>query len=519
MTVEQLSSTSSGSTSRVTKFRIAIVGGGIGGLACAVALKNHPNVEIDLYEQAAQITEIGAGIVIWPRTWDILKSMGLEKDLAVLLKEPPSNVQKVAFEMRLSDRKEGFTFRKIFTRDGGFYFHRSDLQNALLRQIPESSPSPFSSSPGPSSRGNCTIHLLHRLTHCEETPDSVKLFFENGFSTTCDLAIGADGIKSAMRKYVVNGFSDVRGARELSGLSGCRSHEINGFNGSSSTRDREEQGRKERMEEKGKKGEEVLVFTGSKAFRGLVTRERFERLCPGHRALVNAVMYNGKSKHIVVYPINGGRLINIAAFVSHPEDEGKMIIPGLDVPSPATTGEILDAFSGWEPEAIELLRTIENPSCWPILDLRALKTYTSNRILLLGDAAHAMTPHLGAGAGQAIEDAFVLGYLFSTLIKPNSNTQTSTSSLLGLIRIYDAVQRPFATHLQKNCRKQGYYNELNSTHIPEFRDILCEGQDLSLEQIIELGSALRENWDSWWQDCAVSDLEMSLGILRIRGKL
>ncbi|GAV99740.1 salicylate hydroxylase [Lentinula edodes] len=341
-----------------TKFRIAIVGGGIGGLACAVALKDYTNIEINVYEQAAQITEIGAGVTVWPRTWEILKSLGLEKDLSVLLKEPPSNVQKVAFEMRLSDRKKGFTFRKIFTRDGGFCFHRSNLQSALLRQI-------ISDSSSASSSCNCKIHLSHRLERCEETNNSVKLFFENGYSTSCDMAIGADGIKS---------------------------------------------------------------------------------------------VYNGKSKHIVVYPINGGKLINIAAFISQPEGEGKVFSAFHG--NRRTTEEMLDAFSGWEPEAIQLLSTIEDPSCWPIQDLHPLKTYTTRRILLLGDAAHAMTPHLGAGAGQAIEDGFVLGYLFSKLIQPS---YPDSQSLLHLIKIYDKLRRPFANHLQKNSRKQG--QELDAEQI------------------------------------------------------
>lgn len=59
-------------------------------MTCAIALKDCPssNVEINLYEQAAQITQIGAGIAVWPRTWEVLKSLGLEKDLTALLKEP-----------------------------------------------------------------------------------------------------------------------------------------------------------------------------------------------------------------------------------------------------------------------------------------------------------------------------------------------------------------------------------------------------------------------------------------------
>ncbi|KAH7878971.1 uncharacterized protein C8R40DRAFT_1263123 [Lentinula edodes] len=457
-----------------TKFRIAIVGGGIGGLACAVALKDYTNIEINVYEQAAQITEIGAGVTVWPRTWEILKSLGLEKDLSVLLKEPPSNVQKVAFEMRLSDRKKGFTFRKIFTRDGGFCFHRSNLQSALLRQI-------ISDSSSASSSCNCKIHLSHRLERCEETNNSVKLFFENGYSTSCDMAIGADGIKSVVRKHVVS-------LSNTTGLGG------------------------------------QLIFTGSKAFRGLVTRERFERLFPNHRALVNAVMYNGKSKHIVVYPINGGKLINIAAFISQPEGEGK-VFPAFHG-NRRTTEEMLDAFSGWEPEAIQLLSTIEDPSCWPIQDLHPLKTYTTRRILLLGDAAHAMTPHLGWNFFLffcVLSEPIDLhrrgcrtghrSYLFSKLIQPR---YPDPQSLLHLIKVYDKLRRPFANHLQKNSRKQGYYNELN---MPEFDDIHYEGQELDAEQIVALGCALRENWDSWWQDCALKDVEEGLEMLRVQAKM
>jgi salicylate hydroxylase len=62
-------------------------------LTCAVALKNSRDIEIDLYEQAAQITEIGAGITVWPRTWDILKSLDLEEDLLAVLPEEYSDEQ------------------------------------------------------------------------------------------------------------------------------------------------------------------------------------------------------------------------------------------------------------------------------------------------------------------------------------------------------------------------------------------------------------------------------------------
>lgn len=72
------------------------------------------------------------------------------------------------------------------------------------------------------------------------------------------MAIGADGIKSVVREYVVS-------LSDTTGLGG------------------------------------QLIFTGSKAFRGLVTRERFERLFPNHRALVNAVMVSKPALHIYQY--------------------------------------------------------------------------------------------------------------------------------------------------------------------------------------------------------------------------
>ncbi|KAJ3711622.1 hypothetical protein DFJ43DRAFT_1044333 [Lentinula guzmanii] len=289
------------------------------------------NLKIDLYEQAAQITEIGAGVTIWPRTWEILKSLGLANDLSVLLKEP----------------------RQMFKTEG------------LLSSC---RPSDCAST---TNSDFCQIHLSHRLERCEESVNSVKLIFENGLNTSCDVAIGADGIK----------------------------------------------------------------------------------------ALVNAVMYNGKSKHIVVYPINGGRLINIAAFISHPEDEGK-------------TFKIL---------LVGQFKIFSILS-YALFPLKRRRRRAGNR-----------------------------GYLFDNLMQPND-----PECLLRLIKVYDSIRRPFANHLQKNSRKQGYYNELN---MPEFDDIQFEGQKLETQQIIALGSALRESWDSWWQDCALADLKQVIQILQAQTKI
>lgn len=72
----------------------------------------------------------------------------------------------------------------IRSTGGGLRFHRADLQRTLLQQIPS----------------NCNIHLSSRLKSYTETPDDVRLDFENGSTASCDLLVGADGIKSAVRE-------------------------------------------------------------------------------------------------------------------------------------------------------------------------------------------------------------------------------------------------------------------------------------------------------------------------------
>lgn len=56
-------------------------GGGIGGLCLAVALTKYPDIDVQVYEAAERFKEIGAGVVIWGRTWRVLSLLGLEPAL------------------------------------------------------------------------------------------------------------------------------------------------------------------------------------------------------------------------------------------------------------------------------------------------------------------------------------------------------------------------------------------------------------------------------------------------------
>lgn len=62
-----------------------ISGGGIGGLTLALALSAYPDIQVDMYERAAQYTEVGAGVGMWWRPRRVLATMGLEADLAPIV--------------------------------------------------------------------------------------------------------------------------------------------------------------------------------------------------------------------------------------------------------------------------------------------------------------------------------------------------------------------------------------------------------------------------------------------------
>jgi salicylate hydroxylase len=161
---------------------VAIIGGGIGGLTAAVLLLR-AGFDVQVYEQASALGEVGAGINIGPNASRILHRLGIAEVLE------SAGVKPVTFDQRRWDNGR-FLLRSplgeaVETAFGAPYYtvHRADLHRALANAVPADH-----------------VHLAHRFTHLVDHGNRVEAHFENGTSISSDALIGADGIHSVVRQ-------------------------------------------------------------------------------------------------------------------------------------------------------------------------------------------------------------------------------------------------------------------------------------------------------------------------------
>jgi salicylate hydroxylase len=161
--------------------KIAIIGGGIGGLSAALHLLK-AGFDAHVYEQAPRITEIGAGIQISPNASRLLIRLGLKPALDAAGVLPQAVHQRRWDDGRTLQRAP--VGREIEEAFGAPYYHlhRADLANLLAAALPAG-----------------RVHVDHRLVDLEEKGDRVVARFENGARAEADVLVGADGIHSRVR--------------------------------------------------------------------------------------------------------------------------------------------------------------------------------------------------------------------------------------------------------------------------------------------------------------------------------
>ena len=164
-----------------TALRVAIVGGGIGGVAAANALLRR-GIDVGVYEQASALTEVGAGVAMQPNGIRMLRRLGLDDDLARW------GARWIDPQFR---RPDGDFIAPMWPPDQvgqiEFYgMHRADLLGMLVDRLPGD-----------------VVKTGHRCVGFEQDDAQATVSFANGERVTADVVVAADGIHSVLQQYVV----------------------------------------------------------------------------------------------------------------------------------------------------------------------------------------------------------------------------------------------------------------------------------------------------------------------------
>ncbi|MDJ0680988.1 MAG: FAD-dependent monooxygenase [Xenococcaceae cyanobacterium MO_167.B52] len=166
--------------------KVAIIGAGLGGLACAIALRKQ-GFEVQVYEKAKKFRPAGAGLGLLPNGLNSLEA--IEPDLVKNIKSFGCCVTKSSLRNTLGEIIRSSPRRDLFWDKYGQPLVTVwwwNLQQILASKLPPD-----------------IIHLDHRCLDFQQDEDSVKIYFGNGKTASADLLIGADGINSAVRKKLI----------------------------------------------------------------------------------------------------------------------------------------------------------------------------------------------------------------------------------------------------------------------------------------------------------------------------
>jgi 5-methylphenazine-1-carboxylate 1-monooxygenase len=326
---------------------VLIVGGGIGGLTLALSL-HQAGIPARVFEAAPEVQPLGVGINILPHGMREFCELGLQDGLAACAIE----TRELAFYSRHGQ----FIYKEPRGRYAGYDWpqlsiHRADLHKVLLDATVE-------------RLGRDAVRLDHRCLKAEQDSAGVTLHFDKAEPQRGKVAVGCDGIHSALRWQL---YPD-QGPPKYSGVN---------------------------------------------MWRGAV---RWPAFLAGDTMVSTGWMTVGKT---VIYPVRPGTpetaglpLINWVAEIERPEAVRQ------DWTGRGKLSDMMPAFAGLTFDWLDISGMIESTEEileYPMVDRDPLPRWTFGRITLLGDAAHPMYPRGSNGAGQSIIDARYLTGQIKTL--------------------------------------------------------------------------------------------------------
>ncbi|MEQ1885119.1 MAG: FAD-dependent monooxygenase [Bryobacteraceae bacterium] len=318
------------------KLSIAIIGAGMGGLALASTLRR-AGFDPQIYEQASHFERIGAGIQMMPNSMKVLRQIGVEDKVRASSFQPYSHLNRVW--------DTGEIMRELPMPEDLFgapylCMHRGDLHDALLSVLPRE-----------------IIHTGKKLQGIDENASSVTLSFADGSKAQADAVIGADGVHSLIRDFVV--------------------------------------------------GPVTPIHKGRIAYRAVFPAS----LLNGRDIGNSRTKWWGIDRHIVIYYTT--RAKSEVYFVTSVPESAEW----LTRESWSAKGDVKElraAYEGFHEDVRAVLEACPDCHKWAILEREPLVRWSLGRVALLGDACHPMTPYMAQGAAAAIEDAAVLARCFET---------------------------------------------------------------------------------------------------------
>ena len=312
--------------------QVLIVGGGIGGLTAALALARQ-GIRSQVIEQAAAFKEIGAGIQLGPNVFPMFERLGLIEPISALAVFPENLVMLDSITGEEVTRIPlGDAFRRKFHYPYAL-IHRADLHNVLLEHCRKSN--------------LIRLDAAQKIVDLAETSGVITAKTANGKDYRCAALIGADGLWSTIREFVV--------------------------------------------------GDGKPKPAGHIAYRAVLPTMEI----PEQYRWRNMTLWAGEKVHFVLYPLRTGELYNlVAVFHSNRYEEGW--------DSFGDPAELHERFAATCAPVRMLLAKIESWRMWVLCDRPPVKDWSRGRVTLLGDAAHPMLQYLAQGACMAVEDAVCL---------------------------------------------------------------------------------------------------------------
>ncbi|WP_326836911.1 FAD-dependent oxidoreductase [Amycolatopsis rhabdoformis] len=333
----------------MTPLRVAVVGGGIGGLTAALALLRR-GLDVRLYEQAPAFTEVGAGVGLTPNGHRLLNRLGLR------LGECATPLLDGLF-----CRADGTVVSKLAVGEDSanptIGLHRADLVAALSAEL-----------------SHDVVRTGHRCVGVTQHEHHLTAHFAHGPSVAADAIIAADGIHSSLRRFVTTPTPPV-------------------FSGSVAYRGVVAS---ERVPQWPRNATRTWLGAG-KHF--LVYPIRAGRLL-NYVAFVPA---DDPARDTSPVPDVRAREPRSAS-AARPRESWS---------APGDPAALRAEFAGWDPLVSAVLAQVDTTFRWGLYDRAPLPRWTSGHLTLLGDAAHPMLPHLGQGANQSIEDASAVALLLA----------------------------------------------------------------------------------------------------------